>query len=259
MTTCLTPPELLLLAFFEDDANDPGHSRACASCRVRANALRARLSALSPHAGDHLDEMALAELLDAPTDEVFNDETLAHLVACNTCREELAALVTVVGAPEVRAELDRPEWLSRDAPVMPIRRRAVRIAGGALAAAAVTLFAVKAVAMRERSVEVPTAIRHATIDVAAAPRLIFPMGNVARVDTLVWTAVPHADRYRVTVFDESGATAWEGEAADTFVAVPGNEWSRWRGALRWRVRARTSFDRWVDSEFGDFTVRGGDR
>lgn len=221
--------------------------------------MRARLSALPTDDGDHLDEMALAEVLDASSDEAVNDEALAHLTACHECREELTALVALVSVPEVRAELGRPEWRSRDARVIPVRRRAIRIAGGALAAAAVTLFAVKAVAMRERGVESATAIRHSTIEVAAAPRLVTPRGNVARVDTLTWTAVPGADRYRVTVFDENGGTAWEGEAADTFVTVPSDVSARWSGALRWRVKARTSFDRWVDSEFGEFTVIEGDR
>jgi hypothetical protein len=86
-----------------------------------------------------------------------------------------------------------------------------------------------------------------------------PSGNVARVDTLRWTSVPKADLYRVTVFDANGGVAWEAEGVDTNIAVPSEVARKWSGELRWRVKARTGFDRWVDSEFGGFVVDGAAR
>ena len=146
----------------------------------------------------------------------------------------------------------------RRLPVAHRRARTVRIAIGGLAAAASLLLAVNV--LRQRTVA-PDAerLRHATIEVAAAPRLLGPAGAIAHVDTLRWTALPGADRYRVTVFDENGAVAWESESADTFAVVPAVATAQWRGRHGWRVKARTSFDRWVDSDFGEFTVNGGVR
>lgn len=259
MTPCLTPAELLRSHLFASATPEAEHLRDCGRCGARLDALRARLLARRPRDIAHLDDFALAEMLDAESDSQIAADRLAHLVGCGECRDAFAALVVLVRDPAVREELDRRGWLSRDAGAATRWRRPARIAAGALAAAAVVLFAVTAVATRNSSVAAPILFRHATIDVAAAPRLVSPIGTVPHVDTLTWTAVPRADRYQVTVFDRNGETAWEGEAADTFAAVPSAVVPRSSGPYRWRVKARISFDRWVDSEFGEFTVTGGDR
>jgi hypothetical protein len=210
------------------------------------------------HAG-HLDEIALAELLDATSGDAINAKYAAHLAACDECQRALAELRAIVGDPSVRAELDRPEWRGRARIARPVKRRAMRVAIGAIAAAALVLVGVRVSMVRDHVGDAEPRYRHATIESAAAPLLISPTGNVARVDMLRWTSVPRADRYRVTVFDSSGAVAWESEVGDTSVGVPRAVASEWRGEFRWKVEARTSFDRWVDSEFGGFSVSGAAR
>lgn len=257
--SCLTPAELILFSLSSRGSANADHVRGCTSCDSRLAALRTRTDRAQTFAADHLDELALAELIDAGSDGAIDDIRLAHLAKCEQCQHELSELAALVRDPAVRAELDRPAWRTRDVRVIPFRRRSMRIAAGSLAAAAIVLLAVRETSTRASSSVVLSPYRHATIDVAAAPRLSAPLGNVSRADTLAWNPVPRADRYRVTVFDATGEIAWESEVADTLVAVPQAVSARWTGRLRWRVKARTSFDRWVDSDFGEFTVIGGAR
>jgi hypothetical protein len=83
----------------------------------------------------------------------------------------------------------------------------------------------------------------------AAPRASATAHAVHPLDTLWWTSVPRADRYVVELFDPNGAIVWEREGEDTSVVLPAVLASRSAGSLRWRVRARIGFDRWVESEF----------
>jgi hypothetical protein len=209
-------------------------------------------------AGDeHLDDIALAELLDGTGDLEANRARVAHIAHCTDCRAGLAELEGIVRDPSVRAELQRPEWRARPATVvLPTRRRSARVLVGSLAAAALLLFGVRAMTSRGIANDDALRLRHATISTAVAPRLVTPTLIAGLVDSLTWTAVPRADRYRITVFDASGGVAWEAEVSDTSVGVPREIAAKWSGQLRWRVKARTSFDRWVDSEFGEFSIPG---
>jgi hypothetical protein len=212
------------------------------------------VSAVGDSHDSHLDEIALAEELDGVGDRASIAARAEHLARCAECRDALAELRRVVQDPAVRGELDRPEWRARVQHRLPVRRTAAKVALGALAAAAVLLIASRIDAGRTATHDEKQVLRHATLTVSAAPRLIAPVGSVNRVDSLRWTSVPRADLYRVTVFDASGAVLWEAEASDTNIGVPAEVAAKWAGALRWRVKARTSFDRWVDSEFGTFDV-----
>lgn len=212
-------------------------------------------------AGDeHLDDIALAEMLDGTGDVEAHRARVTHVAQCSDCRVALAELEGLVRDPSVRAELERPEWRTRPKIVAPpTRRRSVRIVAGSLAAAALLVLGVRAVTSRGIANGDAPLLRHATISAAAAPRLVVPTVIAGLVDSLTWTAVPRADRYRVTIFDASGGVAWETEVGDTSIGVPREIAARWTGQLRWRVKARTSFDRWVDSEFGEFAVDGASR
>lgn len=206
---------------------------------------------------EHLDDIALAELLDGTGELETNRLRVTHVAQCTDCRAALAELEALVRDPSVRAELQRPEWRARPGTVvLPATRRSARILAGSLAAAALLLLGVRAMTSRGIASDDTPRLRHATISTAAAPRLIAPTVIAGLVDSLTWTAVPRADRYRVTIFDASGGVAWEAEVGDTSVGVPREIAAKWTGQLRWRVKARTSFDRWVDSEFGEFSIPG---
>jgi len=260
MTPCLTPAELLLCLTPDPsraDTDNASHARKCQVCRTRLEALRRTLSGTTETAPDCLDEFALAEVVGAVNDDAIDPGYRAHVAGCAACRRELEELISVVRDPAVRAELDRPEWSLTRAPV-PTRRRPVRVMIGGLAAAAAVLLAARLFLPRHAPAATNT-YRHATIAAAAAPRLLSPVGSVALLDTLSWTSVPNADRYRVSIFDSSGSIAWEDEVTDTFLVIPRESTARWAGAYRWRVKARTSFDRWVDSDFGEFNLSGSNR
>jgi hypothetical protein len=96
--------------------------------------------------------------------------------------------------------------------------------------------------------------REPSLATTAAPYLIAPTGEAAAADTFRWSAVPHADRYRVTVFDRDGAVMWEAEASDTAVAPPRSLALAAGATFLWKVEARTGWDRWVASELVEFSV-----
>jgi hypothetical protein len=272
MTTCATPAELLLFAIAHSNivAADAlsDHVRDCAACQERVAELKTRLAELARTrvaVADHLDDLAFAEVADTMHARDLDDASLEHLARCEQCSGALSEIVSLVRDPFVRAELDRDGPLSivaggarenRSLDTRRLRGHPRRIALAALAAAAGLLLTVRLLPWHRAGAEPPTVIRHATIDVARAPRLVSPLGSVSRVHALTWTSVPRADRYRVSVFDGAGQVVWEDELSDTTVTPPVGVLGRSTGELRWRVKARTSFDRWIDSEFAEFSLRG---
>jgi len=95
--------------------------------------------------------------------------------------------------------------------------------------------------------------RESAITTTLAPRIAGPIGPATLADSLRWTSVPHADRYQVSVFDREGTLAWESQTRDTSLPLP----ARLRRAASmylWKVEARTGWDRWVVSEWEQFTI-----
>jgi len=269
MTSCVSPADLLLCALAESNpgaAEPPAdHVRDCTSCRARVNELRARLARVSDRHTDHLDDFAFAEVVDAANESEIPDSTLAHFVDCEQCRGALLELASLMRDPFVRAELERGEGLSvvaggargdRMTSMLRPRFHVSRAAVAGLAVAAAALLMVRLYPRQTAGVESSTAIRHATIDAARAPRPVAPLGTVGEVSTMTWTSVPHADRYRVSIFDATGQVVWEAEVSDTTAQPPSDILAHRPGELRWRVKARTSFDRWIDSDFAEFSLQG---
>jgi hypothetical protein len=96
--------------------------------------------------------------------------------------------------------------------------------------------------------------RSPTLANGSLPTSVAPIGEVAAVSQLRWTAVPGADRYRVTVFDADGRVVYEASPTDavatlpdSLVLIPGQRYL-------WRVAARVGFDRWVSSNLVEFTL-----
>lgn len=124
------------------------------------------------------------------------------------------------------------------------------IASG-IAAAAIVAF----IALPWRAVDDPSTHRAPTITAAASPVLMAPVGVVADARTLRWTGVAAADRYRVTLFDATGAVVHETQTADTLVALPSSvSLARGRGYF-WKVEARTGWNRWSASDLVEFSVQ----
>jgi hypothetical protein len=273
MTNCATPAELLLVVIADPNSGAPedwsGHVESCRTCRARLYELQARLPSLAKTYGvtaAHLDDFAFSEVAGASRMSELADSAIAHLSHCEPCRREQAEIVKLLRDPLVRAELDRDRPLSlvagdADARVTLERtsrgRRPylTRIAAAGLAAAAALFIAVRVLPSNGPGAETSAALRHATIDVAHASVPVAPRGEVRHVDAMVWTSVPHADLYRVSIFNSQGQVVWEAEVSDTTATPPVELLQQSSGELRWRVKARTSFDQWIDSDFAEFSLK----
>ncbi len=153
-----------------------------------------------------------------------------HLDACAECRAEVVAVAR----------------LSRS---LAARRRWTVMAPLAAAAVLVLLFA----PWRHQGERGPV-LREPAVTTTVAPTPIAPRGGVTALPALTWSSVPRADRYQVTLFDQSGSVLWETHTADTTVAVPDTV-SLVAGVPHyWKVAARTELGRWVASDLTSFTL-----
>lgn len=201
-----------------------------------------------PSGSTCLDEGMVAALAEGSIDPETRATLLPHLAACVRCRTAVTsvarALADPVVAREARAvERDRPR------PARRIWRMAVGIA-----AAAVLLFLIE-----PSGREVPRPHRGAPITVAPAPEAVWPVGPVAETRSLRWTAVPGADRYRVTLFNAEGAVLYEAEQAGTMAVLPDSVRPRPGETYWWKVVARLGFHRWAASSLIEFSVPPGPR
>jgi hypothetical protein len=181
---------------------------------------------------EHLDSVSLARYLGGAgtTGERARWET--HLSECPDCREELVEARRIVATAPGRR-----------------RRALVPLA----AAAAVLLLVWTGTVDREplgrvaRDPETSPAL-------ALAPRPVAPLGAVSRADHLLWTRVPGALRYRVTLFTSDGQAAWQTTTADTFATLPDTIPLALAVPHYWQVKAEIGFGRWVESELVAFTM-----
>ncbi len=150
-----------------------------------------------------------------------------HLAECPDCRAELVALSGVL-----RRDRGRRRWLK---PVATV---------AALAAAAIVLFIIMP------GTPEPT-YREPAITTTPAPVGITPRGPTTGVPRLVWTRVPHADRYRLTLFDSTGSVLWESQTTDTSAALPV---LHPRSRYFWQVEAETGFHRSIKSDVMEFVL-----
>jgi len=195
----------------------------------------------------HLTDYALAELLDDIGNNVDYVASRAHLTQCLHCQIALTELKELVRDPGVRNELDRQKELSEAERVPTVARKHVGALMGALAAAAVLLLGVRATVPREQSPDRNMGYGSAMLAPTIGPQRLDTLTQRFHAETLTWTRVPHANRYHVIVFDESGAVAWEHESGDTSITLPHAVAARLTGAIHWRVTTRNSIDGWAES------------
>ena len=81
---------------------------------------------------------------------------------------------------------------------------------------------------------------------------IAPRGKASRNATLVWTSVPGAASYSVTVFNSQADVVWQTDTADTTAAIlpdlPTDQ------PYFWKVAARTGWSRSVESDLVEFMI-----
>lgn len=179
----------------------------------------------------HLSVDDVAAYLDRQLSGPARARVEGHLAACAECRGEVVSVARLT-----RSLSNRRRWA----------------VAAPLAAAALLLLAM--VPWAHRPGGDGLVLREPAITTTVAPTLLAPVGAVATLPPLSWTSVPHADRYRVTVFDGSGAVVWETQSADTSVAVPTTTSLQPGTPYFWKVAARTGWDRWVLSDLSSFTL-----
>src|SRR2546428_172706 len=150
-------------------------------------------------AAPHLEAGEVAAYIDRRLAPAERDRVEKHLSACHECRGEVIEVAHV-------------------ARTLPRRRRWHWLAP-AVAAAAVILFIV-ATSKGIQQFTPDTGHRGEQGTAPVAPVPVAPAGPVATVDTLLWSSVPHTNRYRVRLFDADGAMIWQTQTRDTAVALP---------------------------------------
>lgn len=185
---------------------------------------------------EHLDTVSLARYLEGAGTSHERAGWEAHLSECPDCREEM------VDARRILA-------------TAPGRRRVSLVP---LAAAATALLLVWTGTMDREPPEQATRDPETSPTIAIAPRPLAPLGDVARPDGLLWSAVPGVARYRVTLFTSDGQAAWQATTTDTFVALPDTLRLAVATPNYWQVKAETGFGRWVESELVAFTMSPAD-
>lgn len=178
----------------------------------------------------HPDALELSAYLDGALAGADRARVEAHLSGCAECRREVAAVAGVL----------------RTAP------RRVTIPWGLATAAILALLLVPSLDLPQRLRQQP--YREPAVTTTAAPVAIEPRGAVDSARALVWSAVPHASRYRLALLDSAGTVVWRLETTDTIAALPDTVRLRAGASYFWKVDAETGFDRWVGSELVDFTI-----
>ncbi|HLB11233.1 MAG TPA: hypothetical protein VK617_17010 [Gemmatimonadaceae bacterium] len=181
----------------------------------------------------------------------------AHLAA-----DDLASYVDATGTPALRARVeahlaDCTECCAEVIAVsrlMRIRSPGRRWHLPAIAAVAAAIFLI--VVGRQLSVrtESPAVLREPVITTTVAPTVVAPRGAITETPCLVWTSVPHADLYRITLFDDAGGSIWESQTRDTSAALPASIHLADRASYYWRIEAQTGWNRWVASDLIEFSI-----
>ncbi len=181
---------------------------------------------------DHVESGEVAAYLDRALSPSDRSRVEEHLADCDMCRAEVIEV----------ARLLRPQP----------RRRSWYVPIGVAAAAAAVLLLVW-----PRAVEEPPLApnyREPVVTTTAAPSAIAPRGASPAALRLVWTRVPHADRYRLTLFDATGRVISESQTSDTSVALPDTVALQPQASYFWKVEAQTGWNRWVGSDLVEFSV-----
>jgi Putative zinc-finger len=177
----------------------------------------------------HLTAMDVAAYVDGALDASSRARVRAHLAECDVCRQEIVAVLRLV----------RPS----------ARKRWIALAPLAAAAVLVVYLA----PWRAHDGDV---LREPAITSVPPPTLIAPRAATSRIGAFVWSSVPHADRYLLTVFARDGTVLWRAQTQDTSVAAPSPQMVRFElgSTLYWKVSARIELNRWVNSEFAEFSL-----
>jgi hypothetical protein len=194
---------------------------------------------------DCLDEAALVALAWGDTDHRTSTD-IDHVAGCEYCRRRLSDIVRLAADPTIKQEIEALEPPRRITTHRFMRRTV--IFGTLAAAAAIVVLVSPFQSMRNRELR-----REAGNTSAVAPRIISSAELRSRNEPLRWTSAPHADLYRVRIWNQNGDVVWSTETTDTLVSVPGVIQTGVR--YMWLVDARTAWDRWVPSDLVELQIQ----
>jgi len=192
-----------------------------------------------------LDEFALAELAEGRSAPAERASRIAHVAACDHCREQLSSLVELLADESIAAEIATPSPVA-----MPARSyRWVRAVPLVAAAILVALTLPRYV----RSTHVPTVERDSDT-FGSAPVPLAPVGDVSNARELRWSAVSGADLYQVRLYDARSRVLFETSVERTSVVLPDSVTIVPGASYLWKVAARTSIGRWEGRDLTEFRV-----
>jgi hypothetical protein len=242
-------PELLVpYALGAEDLATGRHVETCPACRAEIEQLQEAAGLLRgpvvlerrTETPECLEEFGVADFIDGRLSPDTRASVVAHLLTCGRCRSLVNATIRFDAEPAVIEPVPaRRRW----------RRWSVPVGLAAAAALAVLLLP------RFRDESTP-GLREPTVTSTIAPVPITPApgASVARVDSLVWSSVPKAERYRVRLYDGEGSVLWTTETTDTSAALPDSLKLQPRVAYFWRVEAQAEWMRWATSDLVAFRI-----
>jgi putative zinc finger protein len=239
------PDTLVPYALGADDPATARHVVDCATCRTEIEALQEAAGLLRgprvlerrTETPDCPDELLMADFVDGRLTPQMREPVVAHLLTCGRCRALVKASSDFATTAAGSVPQKRPVWQRWALPA------------GLAAAAMLTLL------LLPRRPDGDSAIlREPPLTNTIAPVPLEPHGNVTRVERLVWSSVPNAQRYRVRLYDDQSNVVWQTQTTDTTAALAVTVHLSPAATYFWRVEAETEWRRWATSDLTEFRV-----
>jgi hypothetical protein len=195
-----------------------------------------------------LSDAAIAELVDGVASE-DRGAMLEHVATCRRCLANVAGVARLLSDERMQREFQR-----LPPPSIRSRRRRLAVGGPVGLAAAAALLLTVAIPSDTRAPSEQPMHRDAVLTGTLAPRTIRPSAQTGHRGSLVWTSVPLADLYEVTLFGAEGSVIWVEETTDSVALVPDSLGLQAGETYFWKVRARTGWDRWSESDLTEFRI-----
>ena len=194
---------------------------------------------------DCLDADTVAALADGTLDAARRGRALGHVATCALCRRAVASVAEALADGPITHEVEIIEGRRRR-----LRGQLLKVVTPLAAAAALVLLLLP----RHDNHPLVSTLRGPLKADTDAPAPIGPRATAARPDRFVWTAVAHAQRYRLRLYDAEGGVLWTDETSDTAAALPKSVKLSPRSRYFWKVEAQTESGRWSGSELVEFGV-----